>query len=113
MYMLHQQQETHHHRGHQRQFFVQFALQTEVLKENGRGMTRKEQVLGDKFVPIKEIAKRIYQSDQPGRGVQGHEADRCRADRAKACPRKFERIRRPSARSLLCGSPASCRWCAG
>src|SRR6185437_1627236 len=83
MHMLYKEQNGDGERGYQRQLFVRPAGYGEIKQKDGRGMSRKEQILGDELVAIEEIAQRVLQGDQPGRGVQRDQGDRQRTEHRK------------------------------
>ena len=76
MYMLHQQQGGDDKRGQQRQLFIRTTGYDEKKKKDGRRMARKEEILGDEFIAIEEIAQRINQRDEAGRRIEWDKRDR-------------------------------------
>lgn len=77
--MLYEQEESDAYRDEKGKPLVAFAGEYEIDQQHRRGMAGKEEVLGDVFRSIKEIAQGIDQPDQPHRRFKGNEGDRQKA----------------------------------
>ena len=69
MDVLYQNQDADHHTAQQRNDLVPLLVETKEKQELRSRMTRVEQVLGDKALPVEGVAQRVGQRDQVWRGI--------------------------------------------